>query len=86
MPNKDFKANIIGKVGFKIQNSGIILKTFTHVILWIMILYGKSVKENASFQGYNVSLSLKAPIKTAADNKFCNILPNFRKKKRNDIS
>ena len=56
MPNKDFKANITWKVGFKILNSGIILKTFTHVILWIMILYGKAVKENASFQGYYVAM------------------------------
>ena len=56
MPNKDFKANIIGKVGIKILNAGIILKTFTHVLLWIK--NGKAMKENASFQGNSVSLTL----------------------------
>ena len=30
--------------------------------------------------GYEDSLTLKAPITTAADDKFCDIFPNFRKK------
>ena len=30
-------------------------------------------------------LTLKAPITTAADDKFCNIFPNFSKEIRNDI-
>ena len=34
----------------------------------------------------NLPLTLQAPITTAADNKFCNIFPYFRKKIRCDIS
>ena len=39
------------------------------------------------FTGFgNKGLTLKAPIMTAADGKFCNILTNFREKKRYDNS
>ena len=31
-------------------------------------------------------LTLKGPITTAADDKFCDIFPSFKKKIRNDIS
>ena len=35
---------------------------------------------------YKRPLTLKAPITNAADDKFCNIFPNFRKKIRYDVS
>ena len=42
--------------------------------------------DDTSRQRGEVLLILKAPIMTAADDKFCNIFPNFQKKIRYDIT
>ena len=51
------------------------LQQTTQYILWVIYMFEE-------IKGICVHiLTLKAPITTAADDKFCNIFPNFRKNK-----
>ena len=51
---------------------------------WTILEKGDFKKKTADDKAWKISqeaeLALKAPIKTAADYKFCDIFPNFRQK------
>ena len=72
----------------QIQNSGLILKTFAHVLLGLfgrqlvfkILEHLPNIHHIGVWNMFSI-LTLTAPITTAADNKLCDIFLNFQKNK-----
>ena len=65
----------------KVLKFGLSLHLYSYFVYASSKGSGESAKTRPSLRCSLIQLTLKAPITTAADDKFCNTFPNFRQNK-----